>query len=252
MKKSVMLLAFAVLAAGGAFAQRVGDTASVFGSNWTVQSVSGDTVTLKKAGGIPTFTSIPEFQTWLNSQSANNASSPYNVKLNVSGLGSNAASLGNVLRANANKYVNLDLSGSTFTSLGTDAFSGRANLTGVTLPNSVTSIDMRAFMGCSSLTSLTIPNRVTSIGSNAFDGCTSLTSITIPNSVTSIGNAAFVNITNLTSVTFQGTIPSSGFVALVFHGDLRAKFYASNSTNGTAGTYTTTAPVNNRSVWTKQ
>jgi hypothetical protein len=33
---------------------------------------------------------------------------------------------------------------------------------------------------------------------------------------------------------------------------LRAKFYASNSTNGTPGIYTTTAPVSSSSVWTKQ
>jgi hypothetical protein len=33
---------------------------------------------------------------------------------------------------------------------------------------------------------------------------------------------------------------------------LRDKFYATNSTNGTPGTYTTTAPVSASSVWTKQ
>jgi len=32
---------------------------------------------------------------------------------------------------------------------------------------------------------------------------------------------------------------------------LRAKFYASNTTNGTPGTYTTTAPVGISSVWAK-
>jgi hypothetical protein len=33
---------------------------------------------------------------------------------------------------------------------------------------------------------------------------------------------------------------------------LRSKFYATNSTNGTPGTYTTTAPVSSSSVWTRQ
>jgi hypothetical protein len=33
---------------------------------------------------------------------------------------------------------------------------------------------------------------------------------------------------------------------------LRVKFYATNPANGTPGTYTTTAPVSNNSVWTKQ
>jgi hypothetical protein len=51
MKKTILLLALAVLTAGGVFAQRVGDTIQAGGSNWTVQSVSGDTMTLKKAQG---------------------------------------------------------------------------------------------------------------------------------------------------------------------------------------------------------
>jgi len=81
----------------------------------------------------------------------------------------------------------------------------------------------------------------------------SLTSVTIPDSVTSIGQAAFIACTSLTSVTFQGAIPSSGFNASSpFMGDLRDKFYAANPANGTPGTYTTTAPVDDESVWTKQ
>jgi len=90
----------------------------------------------------------------------------------------------------------------------------------------------------------------------AFYDCTNLTSITIPNSVTRIGASAFRYCTNLTSVTFSGTIASSGFLSgglggYTFLGDLHAKFYATNSTNGTPGTYTTSAPVSSSSVWTK-
>jgi hypothetical protein len=48
MKKGFLFLVLAVLTAGGVFAQRVGDTVQVSGSNWTVQSVSGDTMTLRK------------------------------------------------------------------------------------------------------------------------------------------------------------------------------------------------------------
>jgi hypothetical protein len=33
---------------------------------------------------------------------------------------------------------------------------------------------------------------------------------------------------------------------------LREKFYATDPINGTAGTYTTTAPVGSSSVWEKQ
>jgi len=76
------------------------------------------------------------------------------------------------------------------------------------------------------------------------------------NSVKSIGAYAFggTSITNyLTSVTFQGTIPAANFSSMsAFLGDLRAKFYATNPTNGTSGTYTTTSPVSKYSVWEKQ
>jgi hypothetical protein len=113
---------------------------------------------------------------------------------------------------------------------------------------------VNAFYGCTSLISVTIPNSVTSIGNNAFYDCTSLTSVTIGNSVTRIMGNAFFRCTSLISVTFQGMIASSGLEQNAFYslGDLRAKFYATDATNGTPGTYTTTAPVSENSVWTKQ
>jgi predicted secreted protein len=91
---------------------------------------------------------------------------------------------------------------------------------------------------------------ITSIGEKAFQSCR-LTGVTIPSSVTSIERWAFNYCESLTSVTFAGTIPSSDFVSSAFYGDLRAKFYATDATNGTPGTYTTTAPVGYGSVWTK-
>ena len=77
------------------------------------------------------------------------------------------------------------------TTIGKEAFRDCAQLTSVTIPNSVTSIDEGAFRDCSSLTSVTIPNSVISIGYVVFQCCSSLTSITIPNSVASIGPWAF-------------------------------------------------------------
>jgi hypothetical protein len=92
-------------------------------------------------------------------------------------------------------------------------------------------------------------------------------SFTIPNSVTSIGGLAFDGCESLTSVTFQGTITSSNFggkaffpwlpkelifdsFEVPFDGDLSAKFYATNRTNGTPGTYT--RPNGESKTWTKQ
>jgi hypothetical protein len=101
-------------------------------------------------------------------------------------------------------------------------------------------------------TSFTIPNSVTSIGIQGFYGLDKLSSVTIPNSVTSIGAGGFSS-NSLVSVTFQGTIPSSGFSAdWVFIGDLRDKFYATNPTNGTPGTYTRANSNWTSTVWTKQ
>jgi len=119
----------------------------------------------------------------------------------------------------------------------------------------VTKIANEGFMNYTVMTSIVIPSSVTSISPYAFLGCSGLTSVTIPNSVTSIGYAAFDGCSGLTSVTFEGTIALSkfGFAQISsFLGDLRSKFYATDSTNGTPGTYTTTAPVLNGAVWTKQ
>ena len=139
--------------------------------------------------------------------------------------------------------------------IGYQAFYYCTNLTGVTIPNGVKIVMGWSFYGCSNLTNITIPNSVTEIGWLAFCYCYNLTSVTIGNGITSMGIQSFTSCTSLTSVTFTGTIPSSGFAGGrygSFLGDLCEKFYSTDATNGTAGTYTTTAPVGDSSVWTKQ
>jgi hypothetical protein len=141
------------------------------------------------------------------------------------------------------------------TSIGSDAFNYCTNLASVTIPDSVTSIGAGAFNNCDSLTSITIGSSVTSIGDYAFNNCDNLTSVIIPNSVTSIGYEAFAYCYSLTSVTFQGTInkfyyafgDSSKINRNGYIGDLREKYLA-----GGIGTYTTTAPIDRNSTWTKQ
>jgi len=174
-----------------------------------------------------TFTTITDMGTWLAAQDGNRIDTAYAVKLSVGDLGGNSStdgSAGKTLKDNDTKYVSLDLSG-------------------------ITDIGSSAFNGCISLTGVTIPAGVTNIGGWAFSGCYRLTETTIPAGV-AIGMSAFNYCIILTSVTFQGTIPSIGDNA--FLGDLRDKFYATDTTNGTPGTYTTTDyPVNSSSVWTK-
>jgi hypothetical protein len=121
----------------------------------------------------------------------------------------------------------------------------------VTIPEGVTSIGRNAFRGCTSLTGITIPASVTAIGQAAFDECTGLTSITIPEGVTAIGNYAFSYCLSLTNVIFAGTIASASFSTIdTFPGDLRDKFYATDSANGTPGTYT--RPSGSSTTWTRQ
>jgi len=178
-------------------------------SNLAFVTIAGSNPQPPGPGGT-TFTSIADMKAWLASQPDNTPTTPYTVKLNVSTLGGSAtaaASVGKALRDNPTKYVILDLSGSTFATIETNAFgSGTASnisltLVGIIIPNTVTIIGNSAFQG-TNITSINIPNSVTSIGNNAFQNCNSLTSITIPNSVTSIGGSAFSGCKGLISVTF--------------------------------------------------
>jgi hypothetical protein len=242
-----------------------------------------------------TFTSVSDFKEWLLSQTDNTASTPYNAKLNLKSL----TGIKTVLNNAPQKYVNLDLSGSTFTSIEDGAFEDCDSLASIIIPVGVTGIGVRAFAKCNNLFSVLMPNSVKNIADEAFQSCTELASIIIPASVTSIRasvfsrcvrlasviiesgvanienyafyncislasitmpdsiismqNNAFNSCNSLSSVTFQGTIPSNGFSNLiinpVFPGDLRAKFYATDKTNGTPGTYTRKS---GSSIWTRQ
>ena len=99
------------------------------------------------------------------------------------------------------------------TGIGTGAFANCANLTGVTLPSTVTYISDFAFMSCPSLGSVTLPNSLLTIGKRAFRDCTGLTSVTIPNSVTTIGMMAFDGCTGLTSVVIGSSVTFIGSYA---------------------------------------
>lgn len=135
-----------------------------------------------------------------------------------------------------------------------EAFRDCSELTGITIPQSVTSIDKSSFSGCQNLASIciengnavydsrencnaiietgtntllrgcnstVIPNTVAVIGEGAFGNCIGLTSITIPNSVTSVGRSAFLNCSNLhTVIIADGEI---SFRLFVFQGCISLK-----------------------------
>ncbi len=74
------------------------------------------------------------------------------------------------------------------------------NLTGVSIPSSVTHIGLSAFRGCVLLKEVAIPQSVIYIGPFAFASCKMLNGIVIPNSVTTIGAGAFSECTALKSI----------------------------------------------------
>lgn len=84
---------------------------------------------------------------------------------------------------------------------GAGTFVDAVNMTGVTLPNTLTTIYNRTFWGCTGLTSITLPNSLTYLGNDALRYCTSLTTLNIPDSVQTIGGLCFFGCSGLTNVT---------------------------------------------------
>lgn len=102
--------------------------------------------------------------------------------------------------------------------IGAGAFNGCVNLTGITIPNTVTRINQSTFKNCRSMTYCNMSSALTSIGTSAFEGCYSLSAITIPSGVTRLGgesgadgNTAFYNCSGLTSVTLSSGLTSIGY-----------------------------------------
>lgn len=79
----------------------------------------------------------------------------------------------------------------------------------------------RAFRGCADLTVITIPETVTTIGYRAFENCSGLELLTIPASVASIGMTTFMQCTALVEIKVLATTPPSanGMTFSVAHND---------------------------------
>jgi uncharacterized repeat protein (TIGR02543 family) len=168
------------------------------------------------------FNSISDFTQWLNASTNNDT---YAVKVNVAdlnGRASDSGSLGYALRNNPNKYINLDLSDSTITSIGEQAFMECTSLVSITIPDSVTAIGDTAFHHCESLISITIPDSVTSIGGQAFSYSTTLASVTFEGTskVATIGDYAFEHCTSLASVIIPDSVTSISWSAFSYCDDL--------------------------------
>ena len=100
-----------------------------------------------------------------------------------------------------------DINGVPVTGIGPNAFSNCTNITGVTIPKTITTIGHNAFEGCTSLETVIFRDNstLTSIDYQAFKGCTSLEKIVIPSSLTTLGNQVFYNCSNLEEVYIKNT-----------------------------------------------
>jgi hypothetical protein len=194
------------------------------------------------------FTSLNDTTDTLATLSQNSVLNPYQVKLSGFDISVDFAAyavyendpLGALFATLSGKYVKLDLSACTGTSIPSmeypstiDTRPNKAMPVSILLPSTLTSIGRRVFGSCSSIKSITIPDSVTEIGVNAFANCTSLesvdlpsgltvlsgfggtalVSIDIPSSVTSIGASTFSNCTSLASIDLPSGVTAIGSYA---------------------------------------
>ena len=97
----------------------------------------------------------------------------------------------------------------TVTAIGNNAFEWK-NLTGITLPETITHIGKEAFSSCSSLKEIVMPQALEVIDEYAFSSCSELEKITIPgNSLKTIARRAFNGCRNITDIYCYVTTPPS-------------------------------------------
>jgi len=207
------------------------------------------------------FINSSELEEFLSGQLINTPSNPYIIKLNINDA-NDMEKIKETLTSDENtgKYVILDFSDSTITSIRDHIFSNCYTLTGVILPNVVTNIGNGVFEGCENLTTINvnnnntysskdgvlynqdgtiliacpsgktglfiIPDSVINIGDYAFPNCSKLTGITIGKNVAAIGDYAFHSCISLTNVTIPDSVKNIGD---------RAFYYCTNLNNATIG-----------------
>ncbi len=105
-----------------------------------------------------------------------------------------------VITGNINIPSTLD--GKTVVEIGNEAFKSATNVTGVTIPNSITKIKYNAFENCTKLSNVDLGS-VENLSFDVFKGCSSLTAITIPKTLKNGSSTPCLNNTNITSITLE-------------------------------------------------
>ena len=85
------------------------------------------------------------------------------------------------------------------------AFSGRTNITKVTIPGSLSIVSKEAFYNCSGITEVVLLEGVKELGTRSFWNCPKLVKMTIPASIETFGQSALGN-TRIKEPYYNGTI----------------------------------------------
>jgi hypothetical protein len=118
--------------------------------------------------------------------------------------------------------------------IGSQAFAA-CQLTGLSLPSTVTNIDPYGIFNCSFLNSVTLCDGLLNMGIAAFEDCYQLTNIVLPATLTNMGDYAFAFSGNMVGAYFEGNAPPDD--STVFVGENQMTVYYLPGTTGWGSTF---------------
>ena len=128
--------------------------------------------------------------------------------------------------------------------IGNEAFM-ETGINGLVIPESVNYIGVKAFSGCSNLVSINLPDNITTINGELFRWCEKLNAVVIPKGVTSINSFAFSKCSSLTTLVIPANVASLGYESFSYCSSLQSLVFESAvpPTGGQAMLKNTTCPI---------
>ncbi len=109
--------------------------------------------------------------------------------------------------------------------IGSYAFSGCNQMTGITIPSNITTIYYCAFKDCTNLEGIVIPNSVTYFADQEFQGCTNLKAVVLPDGLGIISDSTFRDCINLQRVAIPDSINRISTYAFYNCPELKGIYY---------------------------
>ena len=128
--------------------------------------------------------------------------------------------------------------------IGNEAFMG-TGIKSLVIPETVNYIGYKVFSGCSNLVSINLPENITTINGELFRGCVKLNAVEIPTGVTSINSFAFSKCSSLTTLVIPANVASLGYESISYCSSLQSLVFESAvpPTGGQAMMKNTTCPI---------